>query len=335
MTAAQDRRGALQGRALVLAAVLALPAAAAATAQGQGLEPLVVQLKWHHQTQFAGLYVAEQRGFYRAETLVVQHVPWKVGMPSPIAQVVKGAATFGITSQTEFLLAREQGVPVVAVAAIYQRSPVGFFVLETSGIRHPKDFAGKTIAYAPAHEVHFKAVLKRLGMDPAAVKRVPYSFDLTRFYTGEVPIWAGYVMNQPVDARLAGHKVRVFFPSDYGVHGYDDIVFTSEETVRQDPARVERWLRAALRGWRHAIERPEEATEITLRIDPTLRRAKQLAMLLASIPLIHTGEHAIGWMTREVWEEAAETLLEQRILSRPVDLSKAYSTAFLERASRR
>lgn len=326
----QVRRAAV---ALMLAAGLSLTVPA--VAQTPGLDPVVVQLKWHHQTQFAGLYMAEHRGLYRAERLAVQHVTWKVGMPSPIVQVVNGAATFGITSQTEFLLAREQGVPVVAIAAIYQRSPVGFFVLKTSGITHPRDFAGRAVAYAPTHEIHLKAVLKRLGMDPSAVKRVPYSFDLTRFYKGEVAVWAGYVMNQPVDARLAGHEVTIFFPSDYGVYGYDDVVFASEETVRRNPALVERWLRAALRGWRHAIERSDEATEITLRTDPTLRRDKQLAMLLASIPLIHTGEHPIGWMTRDVWEEATEILRDQQILSRPIDLSKAYTTTFLERVWRR
>ncbi|MBI2218882.1 MAG: ABC transporter substrate-binding protein [Candidatus Rokubacteria bacterium] len=311
-------------------AVCASAAAVPAPAPAQAFEPVTVQLKWHHQTQFAGLYVAEHRGLYQAERLAVQHAPWKVGMPSPIDQVAAGRATFGITSQTEFLLARERGVPVVAIAAVYQRSPVGFFVLKRSGIRHPREFAGKAVAYAPTHEIHLKAMLKRLDVDPAALRRVPYSFDLGPFYRGEVPVWAGYVMNQPVDARLAGHEVTVFFPSDYGVYGYDDIIVAAEELVRRNPRLIERWLRAALRGWRVAIERPDEATDVALKVDPALRRDKQLAMLLASIPLIHTGEHPIGWMTREMWEEAMGILLEQKILSRPVDLSRAYSTAFLE-----
>lgn len=318
---------------LALAGIALL--AVAAWAEPVRPDAVTVQLKWHHQTQFAGLYMAEHRGLYRAERLAVQHAPWKVGMPSPIAQVVSGAATFGITSQSEFLVAREHGAPVVAIAAIYQRSPVGFFVLKTSGITHPRDFAGRTIAYAATHEIHLKAVLKRLGLDAGVVKREPYSFELTRFYKGDVAIWAGYVMNQPVDARLAGHEVTIFFPSDYGVYGYDDIVFASEETVRRNPTLVERWLRGALRGWRYAIEHPDEATEITLKVDPTLRRDKQLAMLLASVPLVHTGEHPIGWMTRDVWEEATEILRDQQVLSRPVDLSRAYTTTFLERLARR
>lgn len=304
-------------------------------AEAQGLEPVSVQLKWHHQTQFAGLYVAERKGFYRREGLVVEHRPWQVGAPSPIEQVVSGAATFGITSQTQFLVDRAKGAPIVAIAAIYQKSPVGFFALKSSGIKRPQEFAGKTIAYAPTHEIHLKAMFRRLGLDLSSLRRVPYGFDLTPFYKGEVAVWAGYIMNQPVDARLAGHEVTIIFPDDYGVHTYDDIVFASEETIRRRPDLVERWLRAALEGWRYAVERPDEATEITLQVDPTRRREKELAMLLASIPLIHTGQAPLGGMSREVWAEAMAILLDQKILPRPVALDEAYTTRFLDRISRR
>ncbi len=320
--------------AVLLAATVLAPGAAKA-ANAPGIEAVSVQLKWHHQTQFAGIYVAEQKGLYRAERLAVEHRPWKVGAPSPVEQVVSGAATFGITSQTQFLMDLEKGAPVVAIAAIYQKSPVGFFALKGAGIKRPKDFAGKIIAFAPSHEIHLKAVLKQSGLDLRSLRQAPYGFDLTPFYKGEVAVWAGYVMNQPVDARLAGHEVNVILPDDYGVHTYDDVIFTSEELIRRNPALIERWLRATLAGWRYAVEHPEEAVEITLKVDPTLKRDKQMAMLLASIPLIHTGQWPIGWMTREVWEEAAGILLDQKILRHRPELGKAYTTRFLEKATGR
>ncbi len=298
------------------------------------LEPVSVQLKWHHQTQFAGIYVADRKGFYRAEGLAVEYRPWAVGGPSPVDEVVAGRATLGITSQVQFLTAVERGAPLIAIAAIYQKSPVGFFALETSGITRPTDFAGKTVAFAPTHEIHLKAVLRRVGVDFRRVKPVPYSFDLTPFYSGEVAVWAGYIMNQPVDARLAGRAVTVIFPDDYGVHTYDDIVFTSTDLAARRPALVERWLRATLRGWRDAIEHPDDAVGITLAVDPTLGREKQTAMLLASIPLIHTGERPIGWMTPDVWQAAADILLEQGILRRRPELEAVYTTRFLESAAR-
>jgi NitT/TauT family transport system substrate-binding protein len=323
--------------ALVVALVLPPPIFGSATpaAPAQGLDPVSVQLKWHHQTQFAGLYVADAKGFYRAEGLSVQHHAWKIGSPSPINQVVSGAAHFGITSHTEFLIAREKGARVVAIAAIYQKSPVGFFALKSSSVKHPRDFAGRSIAYAPTHEVHLKAMLQRMGVDLAALRRLPYGFDLTPFYRGDVAIWGGYIMNQPVDARLAGYEVTIVFPGDYGVYTYDDIVFTSEDLIARHPGVIERWLRAALRGWRYAIEHPDEATRITVNVDATLNPDKQLAMLLASIPLIHTGQAPIGWMSRDVWHETHRILLEQKILAHPLRVEAAYTTHFLEKVPAR
>lgn len=324
---------AFAGFLIGVAAAIAATGAGPKLAHAHALERVAVQLKWHHQTQFAGFYVAEDRGFYREDGVVVDLRPWKVGTASPIEQVASGAAAFGITSQTEFLVAREKGLPVVAVAAVYQKSPVGFFALKTSGIKHPRDFPGKTIAFAPTHEIHLEAMLRRFRLDRRALRRMPYGFDLTPFLKGEVAIWAGYIMNQPVDARLAGYDVTVIFPDDYGVHTYDDIIFTSDDVARQKPRLVERWLRATLRGWRYAIEHPDEATEITLRVDPTLKREKQAAMLLASIPLIHTGQVSLGWMTRGVWEDAHRLLLDQKILARPLKIESAYTLQFLEKAS--
>ncbi|MBI4271749.1 MAG: ABC transporter substrate-binding protein [Candidatus Rokubacteria bacterium] len=316
--------------AIGLVLVLGLPGARHAPVADEATR-VVVQLKWHHQTQFAGHYVADRLGLYAREGLAVEHRPWTTGDPSPVERVVSGGATVGITSQTQFLIDRQRGAPVVAVAAVYQKSPVAFFALKGSGIRRPQDFAGKTIAFAPTHELHLRAMLKRLGIDFASLRRVPYGFDLRPFYRGEVAIMAGYVMNQPVDARLDGHEVTVVLPSDYRVRTYDDIVFTSEETLRRDPALVERWLRATLQGWRRAIEQPEQAVAATLSVDPSRRRDKELAMLLESIPLIRTGEHPIGWMTRAVWDEAARMLVEERLLPQPPDLDQAYTTRILER----
>ena len=84
-----------------------------------------------------------------------------------------------------------------------------------------------------------------------------------------------------------------------------------------------------MKGWRYAIENPDEAVELTLQVDPTLTRDRQAVMMATQTPLIHTGEHQIGWMRAEVWRGMQDTLLEQGILDAPVDLDKAYTLRFL------
>ena len=326
---ATSRRAALAALAASCAAAILLTATAAL-----GGDAVTVQLKWQHQSQFAGLYVADAKGFYRSEGLDVRHREWKLGDRSPIEQVVSGVADFGITSQTRFLIEREKGARIVAVAAIFQRSPMVFFTLARSNVKHPRDFGGKTIAFAPTHEAVLQALLKRSGLSMSQLKRMPYGFDLAPFYRGDTVIWAGHAMNQPVDARLAGHDVTVIFPDDHGIQGYDDILFVSEELVRRKPAVVERWVRAVARGWRYAIDHVDEATAITCALSETLKRDKQAAMLLASIPLIQSGERPLGWMTREGWQGAAERLHEHKLLARVPPLDGLYTTTFVERAGR-
>ena len=326
---ATSRRAVLAALATACAAAILLTASVARAG-----DAVTVQLKGPHQSQFAGLYVADAKGFYRAEGLDVRHREWKLGDRSPIEQVLSGNADFGITSQARFLIERERGARVVAVAAIYQRSSIVFLALKQSNIKHPRDFAGKTIAFAPTHEVALQGVLKRFGMDVKQLKRTPYGFDLAPFYKGETAIWAGHAMLQPVEARLGGHEVTIIAPDDYGVVGYDDILFVAEELLRRKPAVVERWVRAVLRGWRYAIDHADEATTITCALSETLRRDRQAAMLLASIPLIHAGAHPIGWMTREVWQSAAELLHEHKRLTRVPPLDGLFTTMFVERASR-
>jgi NitT/TauT family transport system substrate-binding protein len=92
---------------------------------------------------------------------------------------------------------------------------------------------------------------------------------------------------------------------------------------------VLRFLRATLRGWQWAVENPEKAGPLALKYDPTLDAAHQVAIMEASVPLIHTGEDHIGWMRAEVWQGMHEMLLEQGILDEPVDLDKVYTMEFL------
>ena len=326
---ATSRRAVIAALATACAAAILLTASLARAG-----DAVTVQLKGPHESRFAGLYVADAKGFYRAEGLDVRHREWKLGDRSPAEQVANGTADFGITSQTRFLTERERGARIVAIAALSQRSSIVFLTLTRSNIKHPRDFAGKTIAFAPAHEVVLHGVLKRFGLDVKQLKRMPYGGDLTPFYKGDTAIWAGHALHQPVEARLGGHEITVISPDDYGVHGYDDIVFVAEDLLRRKPAVVERWVRAAVRGWRHAIDHADEAIAITCAVSETLKRDKQAGILLASIPLMHTGAHPLGWMTREVWQSAAERLHAHKALARVPPLDGLFTTTFVERASR-
>jgi NitT/TauT family transport system substrate-binding protein len=119
---------------------------------------------------------------------------------------------------------------------------------------------------------------------------------------------------------------------DYGIQFYADTIITHEALMADDPDLVARFLAATLRGWRYAIEHPDEAVAMTLRQDLTLDPGRQARMMEAQTPLVHTGEVSLGWMRPGTWQAMHDLLLEHGILDGAVDLDHAYTTAFLPQA---
>jgi NitT/TauT family transport system substrate-binding protein len=312
---------------------IALLAACGPQEVEQPPDEVTVQLTWTHSAQFAGFYAADQQGYYAEENLAVSLLPPSGPGADVFAPVVDGTADFGVNFGAGLVIARSQGRPVTAIAAIYRRYPLAFMTLADSGLARPQDFPGHTIrTLVPGGSaVAFRAMMTRLGLDPDSVQQVDVGYDLEPFLAGELDIWPGYVINEVLTAREQGYEVNLILPEDYGVHLYGDVLFTSDRLIEEKPDLVERFLRATLRGWRYAVENPEEAVAATLKYDDSLDEAHEMAAVEASVPLIHTGQDQIGWMRAEVWEGMQQMLLEQGLLDEPVDLNTVYSMEFLER----
>ena len=291
-----------------------------------------VQLGWYHQAQWAGFYSADQNGLYTEEGISIKLMPRSSPRFDTIGVVVEGGADFGTHNGVGMIIARLQGRPVVAVAAIYRRDPFVFMTLPESGITKPRDFPGHTIRTLNpiGSGVVFRAMMNRLGLDPDSVIQVDTGYDMTPFYAREVDIWPGFLTDEVLSARENGYDVNVILPGYYGVHLYGMTIFTTEENIRENPELVERFLQATLRGYRWAIDNPDEAAMLTLKYNPELDIEHERALMQASIPLIHTGEGQIGWMEADVWEKTHNILIEQGLLDEPLDVDKVYTTEFLQ-----
>ena len=290
-----------------------------------------VQLKWVHQAQSAGFYLAQERGYYANENIKVALIEGGPGIDN-IEKVVTGQADFGVDAPMGILLHRSQGKPVVAIATIYRRSPVVFLSLSDSGIERPTDFLGRTVAIEGVEgKLQFKAMMKRLGLDIGQVTMAPFQYDFSTFYSGAADITYAYITGGLIRIRQKGYKVSQIWPGDYGVHLYGDTLITSDRMTAENPDLVTRFLRETLRGWREAIEDPEAAVAVTLKYAREKDSELQTQMMEASVPLIHTGEDQIGWMKAEIWASTHQIVLEQGLLAGPVDPDKAYTMEFLQR----
>jgi NitT/TauT family transport system substrate-binding protein len=292
------------------------------------LTSVTVQLVWTHSAQFAGLYAAAQNGDYAAEGLDVRFIEGG-GNVDFISPVINGEAQFGITAGDLLITARAEGKPLRAVATILRRDPYVFFSLSESGITRPVDFVGKTILVWPTARPRLYAMLAQVGVNPDQVV-LTADGDFTALYSGEIDVAGGYVTSEALLAKKAGHQVNIIYPEDYGVHLYSDTIFVTDELIATNADLVRRFLRATLKGWTYAVENPVEAGQLVARYNPKADTDFATDELVASLPLINTGEDHIGWMKPDVWAGMEQFLREQNVLTDPVDVTQVYTLQFLE-----
>ena len=219
---------------------------------------VVLQLKWRHQFQFAGYYAALEKGYYSEAGL---DVVLKEGGPdiSTLDEVIDGRANYGI-GMANIIVARQQGKPVVLLAAIFQHSPVALFLRRDSNVTSSADLKGKTIMTRSGNgDFEIYAMLLK---ESVKIKIEPRTMDLNRLLSGEIDGISGYITDMPQILKQKKFKYSVVNPCDYGIDFYGDCLFTSEKEIKEHPKRVAKFLKASLKGWRYAMDHPVEISDL-------------------------------------------------------------------------
>ncbi len=293
---------------------------------------ITMRLQWIPQYQFAGYIVAKQKGYYQEAGLEVELLP---GSPDfvPLPLVVSGTDTFGSTGADTVLIAREKDIPVVALATIFQTSPVGFMVHSDSGIETPQDFVGQQVGvfYGDNVETEYRALLAATGVDRADIEEVPAQFTMEPFLSRRMDVYPVYATDQPDLARSKGAEVEVIVARDFGVTLMGDVLFATEEFVANNPNTTRAFVHATLRGWQDALNNPQEAIQLVAAYNPQLSEEHLQFEASETIKLVQygAGETCPGWNDQSAWEAEQTTLLDLDILSAPVSLEQAINNRFV------
>lgn len=225
-------------------------------------EDVTLQLRWYHQFQFAGYYMAKEKGFYQEEGLNVSIQAAIPGSTNVTESVTQGLSDFGV-SNSSIIIDYFEGKPLVALAAINQTSPLVWITLKSSNIRIVQDLPGHTLMSLPqpAHS-ELLALLKQEGIPLDKVNVVPSSFNIEDLINGKVDAFYGYISNEPYSLTQKGVDFHLIKPREYGINFYSDVLFTHKNLAYTDPEKVQRFLRASLKGWQYAMDNTEEAVDI-------------------------------------------------------------------------
>lgn len=277
-------------------------------------EPIHLQLRWHHQFQFAGYYAALEKGYYQKaglDVIIDEGTPDK----KPVQEILQGRAHYGVAN-SELLLERLRGAPLVALAAIFQHSPSVLLARKDAGIFSPDDLVGKKIMLLDKTvDADFVAMFYNEGVDSSRIQVIPSSYDINDLITGKVDAFNSYLSNEPYLLKQQGIEFTVLNPRNYGADFYSDILFCTENELKQHPERVKAFRQASLEGWYYAMNHPHEIINLLLNKYKVNKSKDHLEFEAEAIrALIIPDIIDLGHMNPWRWRHMTETFIEAELV---------------------
>lgn len=220
-------------------------------ASNQALQKVSLQLSWKHQFEFAGFYMAKEKGFYKDAGLDVSYKEYENGL-DVVKSVVDGNSTFGI-SYTNVLLHSDD---IKLLFANYQSSPFVLVSLKSSNIHSLEDLKNKRVMIEKEGMLNAALVsmLQSAGFSFENMKVMAPTFDVQSLIDKKTDVLSCYITNELYALDKKGIDYNVWNPKDYGYDFYDNLIFTSKEKLVKHPKVVENFTRASLKGWQYALE---------------------------------------------------------------------------------
>lgn len=308
-------------------------------------DKVTLQLKWVTQAQFAGYFVAQDKGFYEEAGLDVTIKP---GGPdvSPPQVIAGGGADVVIDWMPSALASREKGVALVNIAQVFKKSGMMLTCRKDSGITSPADFKGRTLGvWFFGNEYPFLSWMAKLGLPTEGgddgVTVLKQGFNVDPILQKQADCVSTMTYNeywQIIDAGLTADDLIVYKYEDQGVATLEDGLYVMEENLN-DPAFVDkmaRFVAASLKGWDYAKNNVNEAADIVLENDETGAQTEkhQRRMMGEIAKLLEGSSKGLGYLEPADYDRTVDTLLANA--STPVITKKpegAWTHAVWEKAS--
>ncbi len=308
------------------------------------VDEVKLQLQWFAQAQFAGYYAAVDEGFYAARCLDVDIIEGGVDIV-PQQQLGSGAVDYAISWVPKALVSREEGIDIVNVAQIFQRSGTLQVSFADAGISGPADFAGKKIGnWGFGNEFEMLAGARSAGLEPGAdFELVQQNFDMVALIQREIDAAQAMTYNEyaQVLETVNPDTGELFQPEDLTVIDWNDVgTAMLQDAIWADGAKLgdeayadqtTRFIAASIEGWIWCRDNAEACVEVVLNNGTTLGASHQTWQLNEINKLIWPSPGGAGVMDTALWDQTIDVSLSEGVLGAAPD-DAAYTTEYAQAA---
>jgi putative hydroxymethylpyrimidine transport system substrate-binding protein len=299
------------------------------------LQNVTLMLDWFPNADHVGLYEALAKGYFKQVGLNV-----KVQTPSdpalPLKLVQAGKVDLAISYEPELLLARNQHLPLISIAAIVQEPLTSIVSVGSQHITTPAKLRGKKVGDAgiPYQHAYLQTILAHAGVPASSVHEVNVGDNLVpAMLSGRVNATLGAYWNYEAIQLAQLHKhPNVIRMNKVGVPNYDELVLVaSQSTIDRKTDVLRRFVQALGRGYEAARADPRAAVANLLAANPGLDRSFQLAAVRATLPAFFPANpsHPWGWQDQAQWTAYGQWMLREHLISNPLAVVQASSNDFL------
>lgn len=283
------------------------------------LTPVTVQLKWSHQFQFAGYYMAKELGLYEKAGLDVTLKPASPGL-SVVNEVTRGQADFGVGT-SDLIYYRAQGKPVVVLGVIFQHSPQALISRYQSTPATLQDISTQTLMLEP-NAADLWALFRDEGLNIKKLNTEKHSFSVQPFIDDQIHSMSIYTTDEPFLLNQQGIQYQIFHPRSRGIDFYGDNFFTTDTLINDQPELVKAFRDATLKGWDYALQHVEQTINVIQTHYNAQHSREHLRFEAQEMSkLIRPDLVEIGYMNTGRWQHIADTFLRTGILTEKPDLN--------------
>ncbi|MCR4926024.1 MAG: ABC transporter substrate-binding protein [Clostridiales bacterium] len=302
------------------------------------LDKITVQSLWLPQGQFAGLYVADSKGFYEEEGIDVEILPGGTDVSSE-EQVENDVAQVGVAFYSSVLTYQEGGYDFINVFQTFQTSPQYLVAKASSGIKTGADLKGKNVgSWFGGRQYEFYALAQLNGLDPEKdIKWKQQDYTLDQFNSGELDVASAMSYNEYLLLLQTYQEsdLNVIDMNKEGAALLEDCLFVKRSWAEQNKDLLVRFLRATIKGWKYTSENPEEAAQIVYNIGQNSTLDHQVAMTKKVLEtVIPEGNNAsqIGYLNPTSIQRTIDLGYQSGLTKNKIDISKSVDSSYWEAA---